>query len=245
MTERQGGSKAIPSYSSFSHFLIRHALVGGIGIGFLILFWLSRLEWNAEMRLWRAMGDAAFLMLFFALASGPMMRLWPHTIRLVKWRRELGIWFVFLALAHAFLIWDGWARWDILRFLGYEYIEPLGRMVRLEPGFGLANLLGVVALSWGLVLLATSSDRMMRILGPSTWKWIQSCAYIIFYLVALHATYYLFIHYTPSFHRDIIPPPNWFQWPFLVLVFTLIGLQVAAACKTVRIRRYSRRKPAV
>lgn len=231
--------KSGSSNSPFRHFLARHALVAGIGFGFVTLFWLSRLEWNAEMRLWRAMGDAAFLMLFFALVSGPVTRLWPRASRILKWRRELGIWFVLLALVHAFLIWDGWAKWDILRFLGYEYVEPLDRVVRLEPGFGLANLLGVVALSWGVVLLLTSSDRMLRALGPSTWKWIQSSAYIVFYLVALHAAYYLFIHYTPSFHRDI-PPANWFQWPFLVLVFVVIGLQVAAAWKTVRISRHSR-----
>lgn len=239
MTKR---TKSISPYLSFNHFVIRHALIAGIGMGFVTVFWFSRLEWNAEMRLWRAMGDAAFLMLFLALAGGPLARLWLRAASLVKWRRELGIWFVFLALVHAFLIWDGWAQWDILRFLGYEYIEPLGRMVRLEPGFGLANLLGVVALSWGLVLLATSSDRMMRALGSSTWKWIQSSAYIIFYLVALHVTYYLFIHYTPSFHRDVIPPPNWFQWPFLALVFVVIGLQIAAAWKTVRIQRHSKQK---
>jgi hypothetical protein len=67
------------------------------------------------------------------------------------WRHETGIWFGLMALLHAFLVWHGWARWDIWRFLGYEFIPELDRLVRLEPGFGLANLVGMVALIFTLV----------------------------------------------------------------------------------------------
>lgn len=108
--------------------------------------------------------------------------------------------------------------------------------MRLESGFGLANIAGVVALLWALILAATSSDRATRFLGPSAWKWLHGGAYTIFYLVALHTAYFLFLHYTFSFHRPV-PPPDWFRWPFLVLSGTVIGLQAAAFAVTVRRRR--------
>jgi methionine sulfoxide reductase heme-binding subunit len=75
-----------------------------------------------------------------------------------------------MALFHALLIWHGWARWDVWRFLGYEFIPELDRLVRLEPGFGLANLLGLVALMFTLTLVATSSARAVDYLGASAWK---------------------------------------------------------------------------
>src|SRR3546814_17349093 len=59
-------------------------------------------------------------------------------------------------------------------------------------------------------LLATSSDRAVRRLGPAVWSWIQGFAHVVFYLVVLHAAYFLSMHYTLSFHRAI-PEPNWFR----------------------------------
>ena len=60
---------------------------------------------------------------------------------------------------HGVLILNGWAQWSLRRFLGYEFVPQLGREARLEPGFELANLIGIVALVLALVLAATSSDR--------------------------------------------------------------------------------------
>ena len=68
------------------------------------------------------------------------------------------------------LIANGWARWSLRRFLGYEFIPELGREARIEPGFGLANLVGSVALLLALVLAATSSDRALRWLGRPAWS---------------------------------------------------------------------------
>lgn len=188
------------------------------------------------MRFWRAVGDASFLLLILALALGPLAKLRPRFGKLLPWRRELGIWFGVLALAHTLLILNGWVRWDVPRFFGYEFIPELGRTARLEPGFGLANLIGLVAVLWALLLTATSSDWAIEKLGPSAWKWLQYGAYGIFYLVALHTFYFLFQHYTLSFHRNV-PEPNWFRFPFLVLVVLVPLLQTAAFVKTVRRRR--------
>lgn len=217
--------------------ILRHT---GVALTALLMgygFWLGRLDWDPEMRLWRAVGDASFMLLVGALAIGPLARLWSASGRLLAWRREIGIWFGVLALVHTLLALHGWVRWDVMRFFGYEFIPELGRMARIEPGFGLANLVGLVALFWSLVLTATSSDKAMSVLGAAAWKWLQYGAYIIYYLVVLHTFYFLFLHYTMSFHRLVPPDPNWFRFPFLMLVFSVPLLQIGAFIKTVRQRR--------
>ena len=161
----------------------RHLRAATAASALFLGFWSSRPDWDPEMRLWRAFGDASLVLLAASLALGPLARLWPRLARLLPIRRELGIDFAVLASIHTLLVLSGWVRWDLLRFLGYEYIDAAGRWVRLESGFGLANIAGVVALVWALILAGTSSDRATRFLGPSAWKWLHSGAYTIFYLV--------------------------------------------------------------
>lgn len=219
--------------------LARNVVVGLLSGGVFWAFWSSRGQWDPEMRLWKAFGDASFALLALTLAVGPVARLWAPARRLLPWRRQTGIWFALLATVHAALVFNGWARWSVDRLLGYEFVPQLGRSARLEPGFGLANLIGILALFWALVLLATSSDRALRYLGGQAWKWLHSGAYVVFYLSAAHTAYFLFIHYTLSFHRDV-PPPDWFRIPFLVVAGSVVTLQAAAFAKTVVAGRRSR-----
>jgi methionine sulfoxide reductase heme-binding subunit len=188
------------------------------------------------MRLWRAVGDAGLILLFLALVLGPLAKLWPQALRLLPYRRELGVWFGLFAFLHTLLVLNGWARWDALRFLGYEFVPQLGRVARLEPGFGLSNLLGLVAMLFTLVLMATSTDWAVRRLGGKAWKFLQLSSYIVFYLSALHTAYFLFMHYTMSFHRQVPSDPNWFRWPFLALTLGVIALQVSAYMKRVELK---------
>lgn len=212
--------------------ILRHTVTGAMAAVFVWLFWMSRPEWSSEMRLWKAFGDAALILLFITLAIGPLAKLWSSAAKLVVWRKHVGIWFALIAVIHGFLVWDGWARWDISRFFGYEFVPQLNRIVRLEPGFGLANIIGVVALFWTIILLATSSEKAIKYLGIS-WKWLHQSVNIIFYLSAIHTAYFLYIHYTLSFHKNI-PPPNWFRVPFLLLVAVVLILKLMAFMKTVR-----------
>jgi sulfoxide reductase heme-binding subunit YedZ len=129
------------------------------------------------------------------------------------------------------LVVHGWARWSLRRFLGYEVVPQLGREVRLEPGFGLANLIGVTGLAFALMLAATSSDLALRRLGAPAWKWLHHGALFVFYLSLLHAGYFLFLHYTLSFHKQV-PPADWFRFPFVALGSTVVLLQLAAFLKT-------------
>lgn len=225
--------------------LHRHLLLALLAFLLTLPFWFGRLNWDPEMRLWRAIGDSSFLLLFFTLAIGPIARLWPPAARLIPWRREAGIWFGVMAFTHTLLVFDGWARWDWRRFLGYEFIPELNRIARIEPGFGLANLMGLVAVILTVYLVATSSNWAVERLGAAAWKWLQYGSYTVFYLVVLHTIYFLFMHYTVSFHRRVPPEPNWFRLPFLVLALMIPLLQVAAFLKTIGRRRGSARRGAV
>lgn len=211
--------------------IVRHVVVIGIAGAAVAGFWFSRPTWSPEMRLWKAVGDAALVLLVLALALGPLARLNRRFTPWLPWRRQLGIWFALVALAHGVLVVHGWARWSLRRFLGYEFIPELGREVRLEPGFGLANVVGATALGFALVLAATSSDRALRGLGAPAWRWLHHGARFVFYLTLLHVGYFLFLHYTLSFHKAV-PPPDWFRVPFVLTGISLIGLQVAAFIKT-------------
>ena len=210
---------------------VRHVAVAIGSAALVTLFWASRPTWSAEMRLWKAVGDAAFVLLLVTLSLGPLARISRPFIRLLPWRRQFGIWFALVATLHGFLVIHGWARWSLRRFLGYEIVPQLGREVRLEPGFGLANLVGLTTLAFALILAATSSDRALRRLGPSAWKWLHHSALFVFYLSLLHAGYFLFLHYTASFHKAV-PPPDWFRFPFVALGTALLVMQGAAFAKT-------------
>ncbi|GMQ77062.1 MAG: hypothetical protein BMS9Abin01_2371 [Gammaproteobacteria bacterium] len=218
----------------------RHTVVALLAMGVYFSFWLVRPEWTPEMRLWRAIGDVSFVFLFLVLTLGPAARHWPAVTRLLSWRRELGIWFAILAFAHTLLVLDGWVRWDWMRFFGYEFLEQLGRYARVEPGFGLSNLIGIVAAVMAVPLMITSSGWAVKRLGGSSWKWLHIGAYTIFYLVVLHSLYFLFIHFTMSFHRAV-PAPNWFRYPFLITSLLVLGIQMSAFVSTVRKRAVTRR----
>lgn len=213
----------------------RHVTVALFTGLLLALFWFTRLDWSADMRLWKAFGDAAIVLLLMSLAIGPVARLHPWGAKLLPWRRQVGVWAAISAVIHSVLIINGWARWSVQRFLGYEFVPQLGRDARLEPGFGLANLVGLVAVVWMIVLLATSSDRAVRFLGPQAWKWVHGGANVVFYLAILHSGYFLFLHYTESFHRAV-PPTNWFRAPLLILAVIVLLLQWGAFWRTVQRR---------
>jgi len=147
---------------------LRHTTMAAVTAAIVFGFWSTRMEWTADMRLWRAIGDAAIVLLFAALALGPAAKLSARVGKALPWRRPLGIWAALTALTHSVLIIDGWAQWSVRRFLGFEFVPQLGLEARLEPGFGLANLIGLVAVIWMIVLLATSSDRAVHFLGSTS-----------------------------------------------------------------------------
>lgn len=110
--------------------LVRHLAVAAVAAALVGAFWASRPTWAGEMRLWKAVGDAAFVLLLVTLALGPLARIAAPASRLLPWRRQCGIWFALVATVHAVLVVHGWARWSLRRFLGYEVVPELGRELR-------------------------------------------------------------------------------------------------------------------
>ncbi len=213
--------------------ITRHLLIAITAILITFVFWIAHYEWHEEMRLWRALGDSGYLLLFVTLILGPLGKLWPRLNYLLSWRRETGIWFAILAITHGLLIANGWANWDVARFFGYEFVPQLGKMARMEPGFGLANLIGFVAIFWIAILAFTSSDKAMRWLGASSWRWLHTGSNVVFYLVSIHTAYFLFMHYTESFHKSV-PPQSIFIIPFIVMSVVVLILQITSYIKVVK-----------
>ncbi len=85
--------------------------------------------------------------------------------------------------------------------------------------------------------MARSADWATRKLGGSSWKFLHGGAYTIFYLVALHTAYFLYIHYSVSFHRASPPNAAWFQIPLAVLTMAVLIQQIGAFFKTMRRQR--------
>ncbi len=184
--------------------LIRHIFTGLIALLLVYIFWLSKKNLAFDARIWRALGDTAFIFLFITLLIGPLAKLWEPAWRLITWRRETGIWFAILSFSH------------FLKVFNFSL---------QEPGIELPRLLGLIALFWTLILTITSSDRAVNFLGIWSWKWLHSMVYVIFYLVFAHATYFLFWRY---------PESNWFRFLFLSLAVTIPLLQISAFIKEVR-----------
>ena len=167
-----------------------------------------------------------------AMVLVPAASFFPLARVVLPYRRELGIWFGIFAITHTIIILDGWVLWDFYVFMGYQYIPAIDQTVRMESGFGMANILGLFAVIIALPLMATSTDWATRTLGAGAWKFLHYSSYMIFYAVALHTAYFLYIHYTMSFHRTV-PDPNWFQIPFAILTAAVVALQIGAFVKSV------------
>ncbi|UHQ99239.1 hypothetical protein HYG81_25710 (plasmid) [Natrinema zhouii] len=177
------------------------------------------------------MGDTALILLAVALVIGPLTVLWQRKAPFVRWQRAFGVWFALMATIYGYLVWDGWARWSVRRLLGFEDLSKMSveQMILTDPGFGLANLIGIVALFWALILAAISSDRPVHALGQRQWKHVQRYAYVVFYLVSPHAGYFLFLHYELSLHSLVsqteVPDLNWFRFWFLAIAALIFTLQ--------------------
>ena len=238
MNEAIGFWARLPGRPNFKwkarHFLV--LLIAGLGT---YAFMDSRAEWS-EMHRWnRAVGDMGLLLVAFSMAIGPLARLGKYFRFALPWRREMGIYGVLLAIIHTVIILAGWVEWDLIRLFGYERHPATGLYVMLQHGFGLANVIGIVALIYGIVLALVSNDWSQRLLSGSVWKFLQQGAYILWMLIVIHTAYFLYLHFQ-DFHRNV-PDPNWAQAPFAGLVVLVTLLQVAAFVKTWRMKRNARR----
>lgn len=211
--------------------LTRHVVVIIAAAALVYAFSLVHGQWSPMHRWNRAFGDAAVLLLALTMTLGAAPRLFRASAKWLPWRRELGIYSVVLASVHTVIILDGWVEWDFLRLFGFEFHPVDLKYVMLQHGFGLANAIGILALGIGFILLLTSSDRAVRLLGSTSWKTVQMTALVFWALVVSHTAYFLYAHFL-SFHRAT-PDPNPLQLPFALLVLAVLVLRAAAFLTTI------------
>ncbi len=200
-------------------------------------FGMLRPEWSPMHRWNRAFGDASLVVIALVMLIGPMSRIWRRWSRLLPWRRELGVWGFVAGLVHAGFILFGWVRLEWPRLFGFEFHPALGEYVMFDKGFGLGNVIGILALVYGLVLSLTSNNLSQRLMGMSVWKFLQQGAYVLWALIVAHTAYFLFMHFL-DFHRQT-PEPNLLRWPFVALVGLVLAVQTAATLRTWQRQRLS------
>lgn len=201
----------------------KHIMLGFITTILTFLFLESRSEWH-PMHAWnRAVANVSLLYLMVIIILGPLTRLFPRLNIILSWRRVLGIWSGITAIAHIIIIFDGWIEWDLLRL--FYIFTPFGGEWVLHPGFALANIIGIIGLIYYLLLMITSNNKTMKILGRKSWDFIQKRTNTLYLLVIIHTFYFLFLHNTKN--------NNWLQIPFIILVLAIVLLQLISFAFTV------------
>lgn len=211
----------------------RHLAGLALAAALVVLFGWLRPEWSPMHRWNRAFGDASFVLVAVVMCLGPLSRLWRMSTILLPWRRELGIWAFLAGMIHGGFILFGWVQLEWQRLFGFEFHPQFEQYVMFDKGFGFANVIGILALIYGLILSLTSNDLSQRWLGMSVWKFLQQGAYILWALILYHTAYFLYMHFL-DFHRDT-PEPNMLQWPFVWMVLFVFALQMAASWRTWRL----------
>ncbi|MEK7072553.1 MAG: hypothetical protein AAB969_03215, partial [Patescibacteria group bacterium] len=195
----------------------QHIIVGVFSLGLVAVFnLLLQIQWST------AFARASYILLFLVMIIGPLMRFKKPTdsgsplIVPWSWRGELGIWFTLMGLAH---------------FIFVLTERPFNSLIRIGgSGFGLANLLGLVALIWATALMITSLNRVIMYLGIMSWKWLHSFTNVVFYLVSAHFIYFQFF----STYGNI--GPDWFGYMAVTMAGIVIILQLSAF--TLSVKKY-------
>jgi DMSO/TMAO reductase YedYZ heme-binding membrane subunit len=190
-------------------FLARH-LASAAAMFLLVVLYLNAMggfaynghTWN------RSFANASVVLLAVTLAIGPLARLWRAARHALAWRREIGIWGTIAAVMHVGIFWQwslDWA-WRPFFYPGMhgEVAETMmgDRGSGLLPTvFNLANVVGLVALVYALVLAITSNDASQRWL-KSGWSWLQNRATTMWLLVLAHAWAFAYYIEGPSSIRS-------------------------------------------
>lgn len=125
-------------------------------------------------------------------------------------RRDIGIWCAVFCLIHTLLGFN-----IHLKYWTQYFIDNSGNF--LTDLFGVANYLGVLAILIVIMLLLTSNDFSLRILGRNRWKAFQRWNYVFAMLAILHGFAYQVVE------KRIIP----FSFVFGVVGLWMAFLQLA------------------
>ncbi|WP_163537309.1 hypothetical protein [Gracilibacillus sp. YIM 98692] len=210
-------------------FLLRH-VVSATAMWFLVVLYLNAFGgFGFNIHSWnRSFANASVVLYAVTLAIGPLARLWQSATQALVWRREMGIWATIAAAIHIGIFWEGaygWSGWRSFFYPGRGEADTL-----IGGGaINIANVVGLVALVYAIVLAITSNDASQRLL-KSGWSWIQKRSTTMWFLVLLHT--WLFAYYIEGFVFTI--NTLWISF------WTVLLLQTAAFIKTVWFRRRKR-----
>jgi sulfoxide reductase heme-binding subunit YedZ len=162
------------AHDGLSAFVAQH--MRRIKVGLLLLAHLSLFGFFfPEMR--KDFGEQARNLLLFILFLSPLSKIFRARllIQLMTFRRELGIWFAYLATVHGvgYLLDPDWFAF----VLTPELFDPASPQIRF--------LFGLIAYVLTLPLLLTSNNFSTRLL-KSNWKRLHYLVYPLFVLVLFH-----------------------------------------------------------
>ena len=222
-------------------FLVRHLASAGAMLVLVVLYLNARGGFEYNGHDWnRSFGDASVVLFAATLAIGPLARLWRPASQALEWRRETGIWATIAAAIHIGIFWEwslGWGSWRRFFYPANGQVASALMEDRangfVASAFQVANVVGLVALVYAIVLAVTSNDASQRWLRGG-WSWIMKRATTMQVLILLHT--WLFAYYLTR--EQALPAGT--LWASLLAVLLL---QTAAFAKTVWLRRPTANPP--
>src|SRR5215510_10903727 len=175
---------------------------------------------DLDVLLVQATAILTFLFLSAAISIGPLSRLWTPAIRLVYFRRHLGVATWALAMSHAAVVMhygNNWKPANILEVLPGQKVAGIPFTL-----FGVGALLVLSAMA------LTSWDYFLHRWTPARWKRLHMAVYAGYAFVVIHLT----ARYVGE------PPVAWrFLIPFWTVACVVGALHLAASIKEVRADR--------
>lgn len=144
---------------------------------------------TAETLVMRASGSLAFVLMSAILLAGPLARISPRFLPVVRNRRHLGVATFFVALAHGCTA--------LFQFHFQGELNPLASLLQdggatggfpptAEPPF---QLLGAAVLVVLFLMAATSHDFWLANLGPGAWKALHMLVYPAYAVLLGHVAF--------------------------------------------------------
>lgn len=167
--------------------LLHHLPLLVLSAASVFLFYVTRPIRDVITRLSFATAYPALILIAGTLVIGPWNLLrGKRTPISSDWRRDVGIWAGILSLIHTVIGQDVHLRGRPWLYYIYGPREVHAFPLRHDL-FGFSNYTGLCSTLVVLLLLATSSDYALRVLGTPRWKQLQRWNYLAFALAGVHA----------------------------------------------------------
>jgi len=156
----------------------------------VLLFYEGRPIRDVITRLSFATAYPALMLIAVTLLIGPWnLLMGKRTPTSSDLRRDVGIWAGILSIIHTVIGQDVHLRGRPWLYYIYRPGDVHTFPLRHDL-FGFSNYMGLGSTLLVLVLLATSSDYALRVLGTPRWKQLQRWNYLAFGLAGIHALGY-------------------------------------------------------